>query len=190
MESNLAVPRDWEVCGTCHELRGRFAHRVNGVVETHVQECRCERATHERLETWHGFDFNTFAELCNVCGCEVLRSGSRYSVWLCSGCKARVLELRAETGQLAVPIGRYFVLPVTAETSEVTAEAIAHRILGIGATQQRLTEWAHNVVENNLEAIGRADDASVPLPEYLDAVRDLDRSEGFDGAVAWIDETA
>src|SRR4029079_8053839 len=102
MEWTVAVPRDWEVCGACCELRGPFAWRVAGMVERRVQRCRCERDARERPETWSGFDFNTFAELCYACGCEVLRSGSRHSVWLCSACKARVLELRTQTGRLVV----------------------------------------------------------------------------------------
>jgi hypothetical protein len=181
MESTVAIPRDWEVCGTCHELRGPFGGRV--------QQCRCERPAPgdpERAETWPGFDFNKFAELCRMCGCDVLRSGSRYSVWLCPVCKARALERRAESGRSVVPIGRYFVLPVTTRTSGRTAEAIADRIIEIGATQRRLADWAHIVVGSNLATIGRADAGSVPLQEYLDGVRDVDRGHAFDGAVQWV----
>jgi DNA-binding PadR family transcriptional regulator len=159
MESTVAITRDWEVCGTCHELRGRFASRVRGVVERHVQECRCQREAHERAETWTGFDFNQRAELCSVCGCEVLRSGSRSSTWLCSVCKARVLELRARTGRTVVPTGRYFVLPVTPQRSDAEAEVIADRLFAMGRRMNRLADYRKSIYQNPTMAHGEK-----PLP--------------------------
>jgi hypothetical protein len=114
----------------------------------------------------------------------VLRSGSRYAVWLCPVCKARALELRAESGRSVVPIGRYFVLPVTTRTSGRTAEAIADRIIEIGATQRRLADWAHIVVGSNLATIGLEGAEGVRLRDYLAAVHDFDRQRAFDALIA------
>jgi hypothetical protein len=180
VESIRELTRDFEVCGSCGELRGPFAD--------HVQRCACDARTEER---WPGFDFNTLAELCQVCGCDVLRSGSRYSVWLCPDCKPRVLELRAETGRLVLPVGRHsitngFALPVTAAAADEAVGAFCDRLRRMGRRINRLGEWAHKIVGSNLAAIGLTDTESVPLPEYLDAVRDFDRSEALAGAVGWM----
>ena len=50
----LAASRDWQVCGTCYELRGPFVWRLKGEADNHVQECDCARklrAEGERPET-------------------------------------------------------------------------------------------------------------------------------------------
>jgi hypothetical protein len=176
VESILAITRDFEVCGTCRELRGPFTR--------HVQQCRCERHARER-EKWPGFDFDTVAELCYVCGCEVLRSGSRYSVWLCSVCKARALE--HDRG--LVPVGRHLFMNgiaprITGETTDAQIDALANRLILMGDRINRLANWAHIVVGSNLTVIGRDDGASVALPEYLDAVRSIDRGAAFDAMLA------
>jgi len=191
MESTLVTTRDFDVCGTCCELRGPFEWRLQGVIDQHVQECVCARGSRdesERPERWRGFDFNTVAELCYVCGCDVLRSGSRYSVWLCAVCKLRVLELCAELGRLVVPIGRHsimngFVLPTTPEPTDLDTEAFADRLLHMGTRINRLHDWARAVVRSNLAVIGR-EDADALLSEYLAAVGSLDRHERFDAMVA------
>jgi hypothetical protein len=191
MRSDLAFMREFEVCCTCYELRGRFGWQLRGVTHIHAQQCRCEREATEREETWRGFDFNQVAELCHACACEVLHSGSRWSVWFCSVCKARVLELRAESGRPVVPIGRHSLmngnaLALTPPPDDAAVDVFADRLISMSERIYRLAEWAHTVVGSNLAAIGRSDDASVPIAEYLDAVRQRDRGEAFDAMLAWM----
>ena len=54
----LATSREWQVCGTCSELRGPFIWRLKGQDDAHVQACSCvrdKRPDGERPETWRGF---------------------------------------------------------------------------------------------------------------------------------------
>jgi hypothetical protein len=194
MESVLVTTRDFEVCGTCCELRGPFAWRVQGVTESHVQDCACARGARaggERPETWRGFDFNTVAELCQACGCQVLPSGSRFSVWLCSVCKDLARALNGAVGRSVVPLGRHsimsgFGLPVTPMPTNAEIDAFVARLGNLGARIDRLRDWAHRVVRANLSAIGHEDAASVTLPDYLAAAREFDRRRAFDAMVASI----
>ena len=180
--------RDFEVCGICYDVRGPFGWTLHGVTDVHEQRCRCTPGTGS---TWRGFDFNRVAELCRVCGCEVLQSGSKFSIWVCGACKPRVRAVSARLGRLVVPVGRHsivngFALSVEPETSDEAIEAFAGRLQLMGGRIERLDGWAQSVVRSNLAEIGRGDAASVPLPDYLDAVRDIDRAVAFDAMLAWM----
>ena len=191
MEPVLATTRAFEVCGSCCELRGPFVWRWKGVDYEHVQECACERnrrADGERPETWLAFDYNTVAELCQACGCQVLPSGSRYSVWFCGECKERVRALNAEVGQPLVPIGRHtlmngFGLQTTPKPTDAEIGVFVARFGTVVKRIDRLREWGHEVVRDNLVTIGREHTASMPLTEYLEAVSRIDGGERFDAMV-------
>jgi hypothetical protein len=187
MENTREVTRDFEVCGACHELRGPFTWTLQGQTDAHVQECRCAPHT---ASTWRGFDFNTVAELCYVCGCEVLRSGSRFSIWICPNCAPRVSALNGRLGRLVVPIARHSIvngaaLSMTPPPSDAAIEAFADRLLLMRRRINRLHDWSHEVVRRNLALTGRAA-AILPLRDYLDAVRDLDRAVTFDAMLEWM----
>lgn len=188
----LATSRVFSVCGTCDELRGPFRWRLKGEDYAYVQECACERNRRpdgQRPETWLGFDFNTVAELCQGCGCRVLQSGSRFSVWFCDVCKQRAVALNAEFGRALVPIGRHsvmhgFGLQTQPKPTDVEIAAFVTRFGTLSKRIDRLCDWAHAVVRTNLATIGRSDEASVVLVEYLEGVSGVDRDERFDAMVA------
>jgi hypothetical protein len=194
MDSVLATTRDFRVCGACSELRGPFVWRLQGVDYDHVQECACARMgrpDRDRSEKWPGFDFNRVAELCYSCGCQVLRSGSRYSVWFCAECKERVGALNAEVGHALVPIGRHTImnrlgLQTTPKPTDAEVEAFVNRCGTMIDRIYRLDAWAHNVAHNNLVTIGREDADGVALTAYLAAASSLDRGERFDAMVDWM----
>ncbi len=73
------------------------------------QRCSCRRrgANDPR---WDGYDFNEHLDLCRCCRMQVLHSGSRWSVWFCEECKARIRSLNARAGRAIVPIGRHSLM--------------------------------------------------------------------------------
>jgi hypothetical protein len=185
----FASSRDSFVCGTCGELRGPFVWRLKGVEYPHVQECGCahqRRAKGERPETWLGFDFNTVAELCHACGCEVLRSGSKFSIWFCRECRDRATALNAGVGQPIVPIGRHSLMHRIAMRAQPTEAEIGAFVTRFGTLVDRMHQihqWAGEVVRSNLAAIGPSDATDVELTVYLDATSGVDRAQRFDAMV-------
>ena len=112
-------------------------------------------------------------ELCRCCGLVPLRSGSRWSVWLCDGCKPRALELNGRAGRAIVPIGRHSLMhgigisgPVKEEESEEVA-AVCAAANGLFEAIDRLHEWARLRIAFNVERLGFATDVPVGLIEYL-----------------------
>jgi hypothetical protein len=188
MESIRVITREFQVCGVCGELRGPFSWTLQGQTDMHVQQCRCARRP---ASTWRGFDFNTMAELCYTCGCDVLRSGSRYSIWICRDCAPRVRAVNGRVGRAVVPIARHSIvngaaLSMTPPPTDDAIETFADRLLRMGRRINQLSDWSNEVVRRNLALIRRADVASVPLAKYLDAVRDLDRGATFDAMLEWM----
>jgi hypothetical protein len=185
----LAPPWNCRVCCTCGELRGSFLWRLKGIEHSHAQECGCQRRSRgdaPRPETWLGFDFNTVVELCRACGCQVLNSGSRYSVWFCSTCKHRAITLNTETGQPLVPIGRHSLMHGIAMRARPTDAKIRFFVTRFGTLVDRMDhidKWAGEVVRTNLAAVGLSDALDIELALYLDAVRDVDRAERFEAMV-------
>jgi hypothetical protein len=185
----FATSRDSFVCGTCGELRGPFVWRLKGVEYPRVQECGCERqrrAKGQRPETWLGFDFNTVAELCHACGCEVLTSGSRFSIWFCTECRDRATALNAEVGQPVVPIGRHSLMHGIAMRAQPTDAEIGAFVSRFGTLVDRMNQvhaWAGEVVRTNLAGVGLSDATDHELAVYLDATSGLDRDERFEAMV-------
>ena len=71
------------------------------------QRCRCR---HVDEPTWPRYDFNEHLHLCECCRLVPLRSGSRWSVWFCDECKARVRDLNHTLGRYVIPIGRHSLM--------------------------------------------------------------------------------
>ena len=93
-ERLMAMVRDLELCTRCRELRGSVTFIDGRGARRLLQECRCQRALRpEPAPRWWGFDFNVVAELCRVCGTEVVPSGTRFRAPLCEECQDRVLQL-------------------------------------------------------------------------------------------------
>ena len=137
---------------------------------------------------WPGFDYNIAAELCQACGCAVLRSGSRYSVWFCSECKKRAGTLDTATGPRLIPIGPHTImhgiaLPANPEPTDAAIDVFFNRIRAFTARVDRLRSWSHAVVRSNLETLHLASAPTVLLADYLEAANSLDRGERFDAMV-------
>lgn len=189
MTHGFASSRDSFVCGTCGELRGPFVWRLKGVEYPHVQECGCARrprAKGERPGTWLGFDFNTLAELCRSCGCEVLASGSKFSIWFCRECRDRATALNAEVGQPLVPIGRHSLMHGIGMRAHPTDAEIGAFVTRFGTLVDRMNQIhrsAGEVVRTNLAAVGPSDTTDIELALYLDAASGVDRAERFEAMV-------
>jgi hypothetical protein len=177
------------VCCTCGGLFGPVQAKGGQTVE---QRCRC--GPPDTGPGWPGFDFNSVAELCRCCGQELLRSGSRYSVWFCSDCKEQVRLLNARLRRYAIPLGRHslhggFLLSPRQDEASLTLEieVFVDRWRNISEAMGALEAWAGEVVrqvvhERGLDpGGGRADGAgspeSVPIRDYLHSCRTDEREK-------------
>ena len=165
-----------EICPSCRTLRGRCVPSLGKSRRPREQECRCERRTRpqgEKHPEWNGFDVPMAVELCYCCGLVPLRSGSRWSVWLCAGCKPRAIELNGRVGRPIVPLGRHSMMhgigmsgPVKEDESEEIA-AFCAAANGLFEAINLLHEWARLRIAFNVERLGFDPGVAVPLPEYL-----------------------
>lgn len=173
-----------EICPACFQIRGpwRFIqssgseHKENPLSELY-QLCRCQGPRQpsepgERSERWPSFDFNTAVELCKCCGLEPLRSGSRWSVWFCDECKERVRELHEGYQRYIIPIGRHslmggFGLSGKAVRDDAEIHYFVSRWKSITEAIEALYDFARNVVADNLELLGLAEQSQIPLAQYI-----------------------
>ena len=162
------------VCGTCHRLRGAVGELS--------QRCRCQPS-----ETWPGWDISQAKELCRTCGLVALRSGSRWSVWLCDTCKPLAIELNTGVGRVIVPIGPHSLMHGVAyrPDGEHDADTFADDLRGLFSAQDRLDSWAGEIVGDNLAALGVPPRTDVALDDYLVLVTaaSLSSRERFDAYV-------
>lgn len=111
-------PRGLEICRACLGLRGPVWDGFSGCERT--QRCACE-AEEAR---WRGYDFNRAVELCRGCDAALVRSGSRWSLFFCDPCKARVMARNRSSDEPPIPLGRHTVMnglsfdPTTASAAE------------------------------------------------------------------------
>jgi hypothetical protein len=92
------------VCRTCCGLRGPFTDTFNRCER--VQPCECD----PEQPLWNAYDYNCAAELCFCCAAAVVESGSKWSVFFCDDCKARVCAYNDSLGRCAIPIGRHSLM--------------------------------------------------------------------------------
>jgi len=162
------------VCGTCGRLRGPWG-RYDGEVEFE-QHCDC-RDDEEPVERWPGFDYNTVAELCRCCGLEVVKSGSKWSVWFCRECLDRVSDLNTGAGRCVVPIGRHslmngvFYKPAESGVNPVALSAFSDQLFTFFGAVDATGAWRRRVVLANLAAINLGEALSVPVDHYCRRVR-------------------
>jgi hypothetical protein len=86
------------VCGRCNRIRGEVPGRFR-------QHCRCDPENGE--ERAPGYDFPTATELCRCCGCQLVRSGSKYSFWFCDPCLELVRGFNDQVASYVIPVGRH-----------------------------------------------------------------------------------
>jgi hypothetical protein len=177
------------VCAACGRLRGPWG-RYEGELEFE-QRCGCHPAE-ERDERWPGFDHNTVAELCRCCGYEVVRSGSKWSVWFCRECLDRVKGLNAAAGRCVVPIGRHslmngvFYQPSEAGLNPAALGAFSDQLHTFFGAVDATEAWRRRVVRANLAAINLGEALSVPVSHYCRRVRaaGLSKEAAFAALVA------
>ncbi len=96
----------FKICRSCHTLRGTWRYQNRKL----QQHCECTyarvRAGIQRAPAqWPVCDFNEVATLCDCCGAQLLESGSRWSIWFCRECKARIVALNMRYQRCLIPIG-------------------------------------------------------------------------------------
>ena len=177
------------VCGTCGWLRGPWGRYV-GELEFE-QRCDCHDAE-EPDERWPGFDHNTVAELCRCCGLEVVKSGSKWSVWFCRECLDRVKDLNTGAGRCVVPIGRHslmngvFYKPAQSGVNPAALSAFSDQLHAFFGAVDATEAWRRRVVRANLAAINLGEALSVPVDRYCRRVRaaGLSKEAAFAALVA------
>ena len=166
----------FKICGACYELRGFWLYQGREL----QQECEC---TYSRVRAgfqpaparWPVNDFNEVVTLCYCCGAELLRSGSKWSVWFCEECKGRVRALNVRYQRCLIPIGRHSVMngfAVRGRDAQVPA-AVEQFVLCAEALQDRtglLNHWAAAIVAETARTRGFQEGEDVPLLDYLKAL--------------------
>lgn len=136
-------------------------------------------------------DHQTVAELCRCCGTELLRSGSKWSVWFCKECKSRVDSLNRSAGACVVPIGRHTLMhgvgvrggDALRDPALVTAFLAAAN--DVVRKQNRVSEWAAEIVTRNCVSCALTGDEPIPMSTYLEAVAFQSRKAAFDAMCEW-----
>jgi hypothetical protein len=180
------------VCASCTRIYGPW---LDGA-ETRVQRCDCGRKQFAEEPKWPRFDFNEVVELCRCCGQELLRSGSRWSVWFCEPCKARVVAFNTMCRRAIIPIGRHSLMAGIGLSSSAISDqsklesnikdfVVAAR--GLFKSQNHLSVWRNRQVSAKLRLLGANTD--VLLASYLcglrrlavEGVEALDKAKIFEG---------
>lgn len=165
--------RTMEVCPDCRDVVGLF-HRQDGPVAHGplVQRGTCPLHKPRAFDPrWSGFDFNRHVDLCRCCGRIPLRSGSRWSVWFCLDCKEQVGLLNGRHGRCIVPIGRHsvhygYTLRADELDDPVAVEAFLSTTKAMGAVIGAVSDWYHEAVGRNLEAVEPGIVEPMPVEEY------------------------
>lgn len=136
-------------------------------------------------------DHLTVAELCRCCGVELLRSGSKWSVWFCKECKPRVEDLNRNAGTCVVPIGRHTLMHgigvrgADAVRDPVQLAAFAAAANDFMAKQDRLSQWASEIVKRNCARCALIGEQPIPMSTYLTAVAAQSREQAFRDMCEW-----
>jgi len=135
-------------------------------------------------------DHQTVAELCRCCGVELLKSGSKWSVWFCAECKHRVDTLNANAGVCVIPIGRHTfmhgvgVRGVDALRDPTLMTAFLGSANDLVSKQKRVSEWAAEIVRRNCASCALTSEL-IPIAAYLEAVSCLSRQAAFEAMREW-----
>ena len=148
-------------------------------------------------------DFGQAITLCYCCGQELLRSGSKWSVFFCNICKEQIMQFNSAHGFALVPIGRHSLMNNIDASSDLAEgekgnEEFASPMLSFFERIEFLYEWKRSVIKARPDRMGLSTDTDVRLDSYLsklprsqesklEAVRDacdfmLAQSHGMSGA--------
>ena len=164
-----AIGSTLRICRNCSSLTGHCT--LSGT--SYHQKCQCER---DAEDLWRGFDFNEVFTLCYGCGVELLRSGSRWSVWFCDPCKRSVSSLNEVCQSYVIPIGRHSMMglggnrELSLKCDQLDVALFVRGMKELGDRFNRLTAHARRSVEGNCNA-GRLDSQKPSLNQYLTAVQ-------------------
>lgn len=154
---------DLYVCGSCGGLG-----TMTGSADR-VQVCACDRAS--AGGSTGGSDPRHHFELCGLCASVVVRSGSRWSMLLCSDCLALARAANEMAGLVVVPVGRHSLHHrIAVRASQVedpsTVSTFLNDLGGLHAALDALTDWKAQLVAARLAGQGQ----QVELPVYLQEV--------------------
>ena len=148
------------------------------------QKCQCRRSGDE--ERWSEtcgpcgshqlvFDFNEHTTLCYCCLSEKLRSGSKWCVWFCDECKAKIVAFNKWMGATVIPIGRHTIMAGVAlkgGSSRSEVRAFVSQMNSLFSRMNDLSEWRKVRFRFNLARLGDVWKGDPDLDAYLQAVRE------------------
>ena len=151
-----------KICSVCYKLYGVGFQNSRKF----DQKCACQ----PRDTKWEGFDFNEAVTLCHCCGKEVLKSGSKWSVWFCGECRGKIGEINSRFQQTPLPIGRHSIMSGVMLKGEdrQNHEKIELFLKDFKSLSDRITvveKWRTEIVKRNFKALGLTED--ILLSEYL-----------------------
>jgi hypothetical protein len=140
------------------------------------QRCECDRGDEKK---WSHGDYNEYQRLCMCCMSEVLRSGSKWSVWFCGVCKARIITLNKAAGTCVIPIGRHSLMNGLFANKETAASLekqvqFANDLGTFFGRVNDLNEWKTIRLRTNLGLTKLAWKGDGKLDEYLRTLKKLD----------------
>ena len=186
LRKEISAYERMKVCMKCGGIYGfwRYQSKHMGSSDRidYYQKCACKTAKPDRppkgksREKWPGFDFNEVITLCHCCGQEVLRSGSKWSVWFCEVCRKRVIQFNTQYRKTIIPIGRHSIMAGYALSGKESAdENKVHQFMrNLKSLFERidvLEEWRRRIMSRNLKSLGYSKDMT--LVEYLSRVKSL-----------------
>ena len=130
-----------------------------------IQRC-CRSAAAAAEETWPWYDYNAAAQICDACGADVVRSGSKWSSYYCGPCSTAVVALNKKRGDLILPIGRHslmnaqFIARKRPRPRE-PAEGLVDSLFSGDRRAKAIGAWRLGRVRAALEAMSTPDSASV-----------------------------
>ena len=180
---------DAKICSSCLDIYGFI--RTDQAV--YYQKCNPKCPNGNKMDMpsdekeqlpWKGFDYNEIVTLCHCCGTELLRSGSRWSVWFCEPCKERVVTLNAEAGVAVIPIGRHSLMNGIGiegkpSISKKEIKAMAGSLNNMGSRIDCLEEWRKMAKSRNWQFAGLDPGQDAGLIKYLCLVESIDKEDAF-----------
>jgi len=176
------------ICSECGEIYGYWNY-CNDKTRCYRQLCSYDCSSRDKKvyprtslkvqEEWPtSFDIQQLVTLCHCCGKELLKSGSKWSVWFCDYCKGRVREFNVSYGIALIPIGRHSLMNQVVLDKPFNERAVNNFTAGIIGLQNRIGsihEWRKIIIAQNLKFLGYSCDA--PLDDYLSKVKMLPSKE-------------
>lgn len=183
------------VCADCFEIYGPWHYKGEAVGIPDINFFQlCARDCPSRNQKpdmpfkeageakWPRFDFNRVVELCYCCGQEVLKSGSKWSVWFCKECKERVIEFNTQYQRTIIPIGRHSLMAgYRLGHNEVhnpeMIKTFTENVNNLFSSIDCLTKWKKFILAENFKTLGYLNDTL--LKDYLAQTKNLPEKSTF-----------